>query len=122
MNLGRLVLDVYEVRTSLRMQGATEQDIEATTLRMVRERWEPLVPSERFWPAHHLAPKCGYCDGTGLMMARNVTNRLGIVVDEGAPCRCPKGARFEPKAVRNADHTAAGKTPKQNTLSRFGRQ
>lgn len=117
--LSKLVAHVCEVRMELRSQDASETVIAQATERVVRDAWEPLVPDQRFWPVQHTLARCVYCDGTGLMLRFNVKNRLGLMVTEGEPCRCPKGARFIEKPKGTDDHTAAGKV--QKPMTRFGR-
>lgn len=120
--LERLVAQVCEVREELRRQEATPVVIEAATERLVRDAWEPLVPPASSWPWFHSLPRCARCDGTGLEILRDVRNRLGVVVDEGRPCHCPRGVRFMPKLETEADHTQAGKTSKPaRSWSRAGR-
>lgn len=121
MSLGKLIVDVAETRDELRRQGASVAAIDAATERIVRHYWEPLVPDRFTWPAWMLIPKCAYCDGTGLVIHRLVKNRLGCLVNEGQPCRCPLGTRFLAPVRPDSDHTQAGKTSKPKTLSRFGR-
>lgn len=122
MSLGALVNDVAETRAELRRQGASQEAIDAATERLVRHHWEPLVPDQRFWPTALLTlGTCAYCDGTGLVIHRDVKNRLGHVVDEGVPCRCSRGARFLPPVPEGDDFQQAGKTPKPKAMSRFGR-
>lgn len=122
-HLSKLVAHVCEARAELRAQGASDRVLAEATERLVRDAWAPLVRPEQEWPGWLSAPRCAYCDGTGLTVRRGVTNRLGVVVDEGEPCRCPLGARFLPKLQTEVDHTAAGKTPKPQTKSwaRVGR-
>jgi hypothetical protein len=120
--LEKLVANVIEIRAELRRQGASAAAFSTATERTVRDAWEPLVPPMHEWPPYLVFGQCAYCDGTGLVLSFGVINRLGIAVTEGRPCRCPRGARFEPKPpAADTDHTAAGKTPKQKPLSRFGR-
>jgi hypothetical protein len=95
--LAQMVRDVLEVRTELRAQGASPIELAAATERVVRDAWEPLCVPERQWPVTALLAKCAYCDGTGLVIRHNVKNKLNVIVDEGTPCRCSRGARFEPK-------------------------
>lgn len=122
MSLGNLIADLAALRAELRTQGASEQEIATQTERVVRHYWEPKVPHERFWPDHHLRAVCAYCDGTGLVLHRGVRNRLGLIVDEGEPCRCPLGMRFLKAPKSESDHTGAGKTPtKARPFSRLGR-
>lgn len=116
--LGQLIRDLSDLRSELRELGNDAHSIELATERLVRERWPKT--DERFWPAHLTLARCAYCDGTGLVIHRNVKNRLGGVVDEGVPCRCPQGSKFLPKAVNpEADFQQAGKV--QKPLKRFGR-
>lgn len=119
LKLSQLVNAVYQTRAELRASGADDRAVDLATEKLVRAYWGPLVPDERDWPGWFSAPRCAYCDGTGLVI-RRVVNRLRILVDEGVPCRCPKGARFLPPIPREDDHISAGKTPKKS-WSRAGR-
>jgi hypothetical protein len=110
--LGRLVGDVCEVRAELRRQGASARVIAEATERLVRDRW----PYEREWKY-----LCDQCDDTGLALSLGVTNRLGIVVDVGRACSCPKGNLFRKREPEAADYTQAGKAPAQKKFSRWGR-
>ena len=108
-----VVQAVIEVRAECRAEGLSDEVIAARTEQVVRHYWAPFVASEDQWPGWAQAPRCAYCDGTGLVILLNVRDRLGQLVDEGRPCRCPKGIRFLPKTSRDEDHTHAGKTPKK---------
>ena len=110
--LGKLVLDVCEVRAELRRQNASKQAIAEATENLVRDRW----PFEREWKY-----LCNGCDDTGLMLTFGVTDRLGTVVDVGRPCTCSNGNKFRKPMASEADYVQAGKTPKQKPMSRFGR-
>lgn len=116
--LGQLVRDLCDLRAELRSLGNDPASVELATERLVRDRW-PKV-DERLWPVHLTLARCAYCDGTGLVIHRNLKNRLGVLVDEGTPCRCPLGSRFLPKAINpDADFQQAGKV--QKPMKRFGR-
>jgi hypothetical protein len=119
MSLGSIIVAVCQMRQDMRGAGASELEIEKATERSVRASW-PTV-DERMWPAWMTLARCAYCDGTGLVIHRNVKNRLGLIVDEGTPCRCPQGQKFLPKMKSEADFQEAGKVskPKRN-FSRFG--
>jgi hypothetical protein len=110
--LSNLVNDLCELRAELRKQGASAQELATQTEQLVRHYWQPHVVDERFWPDWATRHVCAYCDGTGLVVHRHITNRLGVTVDEGSPCRCPLGARFTKAPMSEADHAQAGKTPK----------
>lgn len=120
--LSALIPALCELRTELRSQGASQQEIDLQTERLVRHFWEPYAVDERFWPDWARRAVCQYCDGTGLVVHRHVTNRLGLPVDEGVPCRCGLGARFLKREPIEPDHTGAGKTPtKPRPFTRLGR-
>lgn len=120
MSLGDIINAVFELRSDMRAAGATTAEIEKATERSVRSAW-PSTPIDE-WPGWAQALRCAYCDGTGLVIHRNVKNRLGVLVDEGTPCRCPLGAKFLPPAPKDDDFQEAGKTTKpKRGFSRFGR-
>lgn len=106
---------VYETRLEMRKNGHSEPEIAAATERLVRHYWAPFVTPLEEWPEWMLSPKCGYCDGTGLVLRFNVLNRLGHSVTDGKPCRCVKGVRFLPKQHNPDDYTSAGKVQKPMT-------
>lgn len=118
MSLGDIVAAIVELRADMRGAGATEPAIAQATERTVRASW-PSV-DERLWPALMTLARCAYCDGTGLVIHRNVKNRLGVIVDEGTPCRCPLGNRFLPKVKSDADFAEAGKVKKSKGFQKFG--
>lgn len=118
--LSALVDGLYQARREWREQGLDARQIQAATEKLVRTYWEPLVAHEDTWPEWASAPKCAYCDGSGLVI-RRVINRLKIEVSEGVPCRCPKGLRFLPPIPKDDDFTQAGKTPAKKGWSRAGR-
>lgn len=111
--------EVADMRRELRSSGATPEEIAAATEKMVRHYLEPLVPDERFWPVHLTLARCAYCNGTGLVIHRNVENKLKCTIDDGTPCRCPLGARFLPKIQEAGDHLQAGKV-KKHGMTGFG--
>lgn len=111
--------DVAAARSEWRTDGLNPAQIEDATERLVRDKLRDFVPDERFWPVQYTLPRCAYCDGCGLVLRRNVRNKLGLMVDVGEPCRCPKGMRFYPKESRHDDYTSAGKVQKQP--ARFGK-
>ena len=120
MRLTQMLADVVELRDVLRSQGASRAAIQTATENIVRDAWEPLTRPIHEWPGYYQTPTCAYCDGTGLVMRFHVRNRLGVDVTEGEPCRCPRGARFQPPNNAPESYTSAGKMPKPKQLSRFG--
>jgi len=113
--------EVSELRQTMRAEGRTEPEITAATEQMVRHHLEPHVPPMHTWPEHLVLAKCAYCDGTGLVIHRNVVDRNGVLIDQGNPCRCPKGDKFLPQTPKQADHRQAGKTPKPD-FKQFGKR
>ncbi len=96
------------LREQMRADGATEAQCAAALEKIIRANW-PVRP-ESEWPEEYLRPRCGRCDGTGLVM-QSVLNRLRCWVTEGTPCTCWDGDKFRPKLKTDADFTQAGKTP-----------
>ena len=117
----RLFPEMAETRAAWRAEGLSEAEIAANTERLVRHRIGPHVPPEHEWPPQYAYVRCPACEGTGIVM-RTETNRLGIVVETGYPCRCERGARFEQRQRPDGppDHLSAGKTTKRG-FGRFGR-
>lgn len=113
-SLGAMVMQAVDLAGRMKADGATMAErmpvIEAT----VREAW----PRTREW---HYA--CESCRDTGLQVMERVVNRIGVCVDEGYACHCPKGRRFDdrPKSRGNEDFTSAGKMAKPKGFTRFGR-
>ena len=119
MSLGQIIAAICQMRVDMRSAGASELEITKATERSVRSSW-PTKP-EQEWPAWMTLARCAYCDGTGLVIHRNVTNKLGLIVDEGTPCRCPHGQKFLPKVKSETDFQQAGKVSKpKRSFSRFG--
>jgi len=112
---------VADARAAWRADGMNEREIAKATERMVRHHLDPLTAPLEQWPEWMLRGRCAYCDGTGLVIHKGVTNRLRIEVDEGFPCSCPLGARFIDRQPPTPDHTQAGKVTKPKVFSRFGR-
>ena len=97
----------------MRADGASETERFAVLEQTLVDFW----PKGRTW--RYL---CGACRDTGLVIHERVTNRLGVVVDEGVPCHCGKGQRFRDRPRRGAeDFTAAGKVSKPSGFTRFSR-
>ena len=119
--LYKIFPEVGDMRAAMRADGSSEADIATATEQMVRHHLEPLAAPMNEWPEYMLLPKCGYCDGTGLVIHRNVLDKHGVKVDSGHPCRCTKGAKFLPPTNQGADFKAAGKTPTSD-FTRAGRR
>ncbi len=118
MSLGSIVHSIAVLRADMRERAASPAEIEAATERVVRANWP--VKDEREWPVWMTLARCAYCDGTGLVIHRGVRNRLGVVVDEGTPCRCALGVKFSPKPQTSEDFESASKTKRSKPMKRFG--
>jgi len=103
---------VADARASWRAEGYDAREIAQRTLNLVRLELDGEVPPMNEWPEWALAPKCGYCDGTGLVLRFHVLDRLKQDITLGEPCRCTKGARFIPRRDSPDDFTQAGKGAK----------
>ena len=103
---------VADARIAWRAEGASAAEITTRTRNLVRLELETEVPPLETWPEHMLAPRCGDCAGTGLVLRFSVIDRHGIDTTQGFPCRCPKGARFMPRKDSPDDFTQAGKGAK----------
>jgi hypothetical protein len=101
-----------QLARELKAEGAPPAERRAAIERILRANW-PATPPERDWPWWARVPRCVRCDGVGLIL-ETVVNRLGCTVEQGRPCTCQKGARYEARPAAAApDYTAAGKvTPK----------
>lgn len=102
---------------AMRADGASLSACVRALETSLRAAW-PQTP-EREWPHWARVPRCIHCHGYGLVI-RTVTNRLGCVVEEGTPCTCQQGARYQEKPKAEADFTAAGKSaPKPKGFGRW---
>ena len=101
-----------ELRREMVANGATRAEADKALEKILRANWPvPVLPEEQ-WPEKYRQPRCVRCDGYGLVM-REVTNRLGLRVNEGTPCDCWAGDKFRPKPKAGATVAEAGKiTPK----------
>lgn len=119
MSLGSIIAAVFELRASMREQGATEQAIAEATERSVRSAWPK---TEREWKY-----LCHRCSDYGLEIfdcpgdATCGREKPHLPHDYGQPCWCSAGAKFRPKPRNDDDFQQAGKTPKPSKgFQKFG--
>jgi hypothetical protein len=104
------------LREQMREDGATEAQCAVALEKIIRANW-PIRP-ESEWPEQYRQPRCGACDGYGLVI-KSVVNRLGVQVEEGTPCSCYAGLKFLDKSKADQDFTQAGKTSKPKGFTRW---
>ena len=111
--LGAVVMEAVKLATAMKADGASNEMRFRVIETTLREFW----PKAREWKF-----LCEQCSDTGLVIRRDVMNRLGCKVNEGVPCVCSHGSRFtgRPKGSGD-DFTNAGKVKKpQRGFTRFG--
>jgi len=86
------------LRRELVANGATRAEADLALAKVLRANW-PVPPIED-WPDKYRQPRCGQCDGYGLVL-REVTNRLRLRVTEGTPCACWAGERYRRKTTES---------------------
>lgn len=120
--IGRLsaaVMAAIEIRDKLKADGVTGAELDAGLEGVLRDMW----PKGREWK--YLCQQCG---DLGLEMhacpgdATCGRPREHLPHDYGTPCWCEKGKRFREKPKPEpSEFTEAGKTPKRQSFSKFGR-
>ena len=116
-SLGSLIMQAVALSSRMKADGATDAERFAVIEANLRQFW----PRRRQEPWHYA---CEACRDTGLIIAEGVTNRLGVVVDDGRPCDiCDRGQRFrEGPRGGGDDFTKAGKAGgNPRGFTRYGR-